>query len=440
MDTRRILEHPTLAAVLSVTFNDDNSWFAVGLDHGFRIYESGTCNPRPSRNIGSGIGMVQMLGRTNILGLVGGGRQTNFSRNKLVLWDDKAKKEVGIISASTSVRGAKVSSKRIVLVLKDRVQVHQTTKPRTLLATYETADNPLGLCCLSSDRIAFPGRTVGHVQLVEIKTGNVSIIPAHTSALRAMALSQDGELLATASEVGTIIRVFATSNCARLHELRRGIDKAIIFSIGFNPSGNYLACTSDKSTLHVFDVPRPGGGGGGGGARPTTSNGGASTAGEPSMGTGNNRPSSPYSVASSSGYGGGGSVIVNGTNIGGSSDMTAPDDGGQSRWGFLSKLPGMPRVFTDKYSFASARFEMADEPVSNGSREPVGTGTGIIGGPLKGNLGWISETEVVVIGAGRDPKWEKFSVQEGGQQTGYQGGGGRKLVRVGWKRYGGETP
>ena len=176
--------------------------------------------------------------------------------------------------------------------------------------------------------------------------------------------------------------------------------------------------------------------------RPTASNGGGTVhaAGEPSMGTGNNRPSSPYSVASSGGYGGGGSVIVNGTSFGGSSDMMAAvgDDGGQSRWGILSKLPMMPRVFTDKYSFASARFEMADEPVSSGSREPGSQG--IIGGPLKGNLGWISETEVVVIGAGRDPKWEKFAVQEGGQQTGYQGGGGRKLVRVAWKRYSGETP
>ncbi|KAK3354401.1 WD40-repeat-containing domain protein [Neurospora tetraspora] len=345
----------------------------------------------------------------------------------LILWDERAGKQAGIISASTSVRGAKMSSKRLVLVLMDRVQVYQTAKPHPLLSTYETTDNPLGLCCLSSERIAFPGRATGHVQLVEISTGNVSIITAHTSALRAMALSQDGELLATASELGTIIRVYATSNCARLHELRRGIDKAIIFSIGFSPSGKYLACTSDKSTLHVFDVTRPGGSSG---TRPTTSNGGTTAAGGEPSATGNNRPSSPYSVASSSG---GGGVMVNGT-IGGS-DMTA-DDGGQGRWGFLSKLPLMPRIFSDPYSFASAKFEMADEPVSNGSREPVG---GIIGGPLKGNLGWISETEMVVIGAGRDPKWEKFAIQEGGQQDGYQGGG-RRLVRVGWKRYGGETP
>lgn len=353
-----------------------------------------------------------------------------------------------------------MSNKRIVLALQDRVQVYQTAAPRKPLATYETAPNPLGLCCLSSERIAFPGRTVGHVQLVEVESGNVSIIPAHTSALRAISLSQDGQLLATASEMGTIIRVYATSNCARLHEIRRGIDKAIIFSLGFNPSGSYLACTSDKSTLHIFDVPRPGYGAGG--ARPTTSGNGGSTVHatpyDPSSGMGSNRPSSPYSVASSGGYGG--SVIVNGgTYGGGSSDMSmtlSGDDGssGSNRWGILSKIPGMPRVFKDTYSFASARFEMADEGPSsgsNGSRDPVDSSSGGgIGGPLKGNLGWISETEVVVIGAGKDPKWEKFAVvlDGGGEQDGYNGyqggghggGGGRRLVRVGWKRYGGETP
>src|SRR5690606_27671723 len=156
-------------------------------------------------------------------------------------------------------------------------------KPPNLLSAYETANNPWGLCCLSPKRLAFPGRTTGHVQLVETTTGNVSIIPAHTSAVKAIQLSPDGELLATASETvcppppphletenplpilkcpltpaqGTLIRVFATSNCARLVELRRGIETATIFSLAFNPPGTMLACTSDKSTLHIFDVPHP---------------------------------------------------------------------------------------------------------------------------------------------------------------------------------------
>ncbi|KAK3396246.1 WD40-repeat-containing domain protein [Sordaria brevicollis] len=384
---------------------------------------------------------------------------------QLVLWDDKNKKQGGVISAQTSIRGAKMSSKRIVLVLMDRVQVYQTGKPHPLLSTYETTENPLGLCCLSSERIAFPGRTVGHVQLIEIASGNVSIIPGHTSALRAMALSQDGELLATASEQGTIIRVHATSTGAKLLELRRGLDKAVIFSLAFSPSGRYLACTSDKSTLHVFNVLRPSGGGNSTGRLSISSNSGNATAGtsEPASATGGGgRPSSPHSVISSSGGYGGGSVMVAGGGAG-SADFVGGGGGGEDsnnhKWGFLSRIPFVPRAFSDAYSFASCKFEMGDEPVGGGS---IGSGIGSrgaesmggVGSPVKGNLGWISETELVVIGAGRDPKWEKFALQDGGQQNGgypsmggagggggggWGPGGGKQLVRVGWKRYGGET-
>lgn len=74
------------------------------------------------------------------------------------------------------------------------------SSPPEKLSIFETADNPLGLCCLGSKIVAFPGRTPGQVQLVELNTGNVSIIPAHGSPLRAMALSPDGEILGTASE------------------------------------------------------------------------------------------------------------------------------------------------------------------------------------------------------------------------------------------------
>ena len=41
-------------------------------------------------------------------------------------------------------------------------------------------------------------------------------IPAHTSALACIALSQDGKMLATASERGTLVRVHSTFDGTRL--------------------------------------------------------------------------------------------------------------------------------------------------------------------------------------------------------------------------------
>jgi len=119
---------------------------------------------------------------------------------QLVLWDDLKSKTALEISALTPVRGVQLSKERIIVVLQNSVRVYKFAKPPSLLASYETAHNPWGICCLSPKTIAFPGRTSGHVQLVEIPSGNVSIIPAHSSSVRAIQLSPDGQLLATASE------------------------------------------------------------------------------------------------------------------------------------------------------------------------------------------------------------------------------------------------
>ena len=58
----------------------------------------------------------------------------------------------------------------------------------------------MGLLCLGAKIFVFPGRTPGQVQMVELSTGNVSILPAHGSPLRGLEISPDGEVLATASE------------------------------------------------------------------------------------------------------------------------------------------------------------------------------------------------------------------------------------------------
>jgi WD40 repeat protein len=317
-----------------------------------------------------------MMGTSNYLALVGGGKSPKFAMNKAIIWDDLKGKTALEITALTAVRGVQLGRERIAVVLQNSVRVYSFAKPPNLLHVYETADNLLGLCCLSERQLAFPGRTSGQIQLVELSTGNVSIIPAHSSSLKAMSFSPDGELLASASDTGTLIRVYSTSNCARLVELRRGVDPASIFSLGFSPSGTMLACTSDKSTLHVFDVPHP--------RR-------ASTHRSQQLGT---------------------AGVV---------------DNNAGKWGILGKIPLMPRMFSDVYSFASAPFEAGDETAIGGIPFTDGTVLGTTK-PPKGVIGWISEDSLAVIGAGQDARWEKFVIVDGED-------GKRHCVREGWKRY-----
>ncbi|KAL4808761.1 WD40-repeat-containing domain protein [Aspergillus unguis] len=369
MNTRQVIDESRGAYSQSTTFNSDNSFFSVGLDTGYSVFTSNPCELKVSQNLNGGIGLAVMLGHTNYLALVGGGRQPKFPQNKLVIWDDTKNKAVITLEFRTSVLGVRLSKSRIVVALLNSIHTFAFSIPPKKLSVFDTADNPLGLACLGQKLLAFPGRSSGQVQCVELETGNVSIIPAHSTPLRAMTLSPDGEVLATASEAGTLIRVFATSSCSKVAELRRGVDRAIIFSLAISPSNNLLAVTSDKSTLHVFDLPHP-----------------------------QNLPYKNQHASSS-------------------------DEGANNKWGILGKIPLLPRMFSDVYSFASAHFEMGDE-----GYDPNPAVSSALARPLKGVIGWSDDRTLIVLGSGTDGRWEKFVLYEGEE-------GKRVCVRKGWKRY-----
>ncbi|KKK13663.1 SVP1-like protein [Aspergillus ochraceoroseus] len=318
----------------------------------------------------AGIGVAIMLGQSNYLAIVGGGRQPKFPQNKLVIWDDAKQKAVITLEFRTSVLGVQLSKSRVVVALLNSIHIFAFSNPPQKLSVFETTDNSLGLACLGQKVLAFPGRSPGQVQIVELETGNVSIIPAHSTPLRAMALSPDGEVLATASEAGTLIRIFSTSNCTKMAELRRGVDHALIFSLAISPSNNLLAVTSDKSTLHIFDLPHP----------------------------------VPYR----------------------NQPASSSEEGVNQKWGILGKIPLLPRVFSDVYSFASAHFDLGEGTVpGSGFVPPLGNS---LGRPLKGIIGWFDDRTILVVGSGRGGRWEKFVLREGED-------GKRHCMREGWKRY-----
>jgi len=92
-----------------------------------------------------------------------------------------------------------------------------------------------------------------HIELYDLKS--TQIVHAHTGELSQIALNRDGSRLATASEKGTLIRIFDTASGDRLKELRRGADRAEIYSLAFNADSTALCLSSDKGTVHIFGLP-----------------------------------------------------------------------------------------------------------------------------------------------------------------------------------------
>lgn len=296
--------------LLSAAFNQDLGCFAISYESGFRVYNSDpmelnvkrefdhdsrrnslTGSPRSKGNTelgadiangtGGGIGIAQMLHRTNYLALVGGGRNPKFPQNKVVIWDDLKRRPALSLEFLSPVLNVLLSRTHIIVVLLTNVHVFAFSSPPTRIASYETAENPHGISVMAGSVLAFPARTDGQIQIVTLDVTSsssasdppgsaafpgragtntsspkalVTIVRAHRGHIRCLALNSTGSVIASASDMGTIVRLHSTHSTALLHEFRRGLDRAIIYSMAFSPSSTRLGVLSDKNTLHVFDT------------------------------------------------------------------------------------------------------------------------------------------------------------------------------------------
>ncbi|GAB4820207.1 hypothetical protein N2152v2_007253 [Parachlorella kessleri] len=302
-----------LRDLLYIDFNQDYQCFAVGASNGFRVYNCEPFKETFRREFApGGVAIVEMLFRCNIMALVGGGTAPKYPPNKVMIWDDHQGRCIGELSFRSQVRAVRLRRDRIVVALEHKVLVYNFADLR-LLHTIETLSNPSGLLALSPSAdqtvLACPGLHVGQVRVELYDTRRTKFIAAHNSDVRCLTLSSNGKLLVTASEKGTLIRVFSTGDGSKLQEVRRGSDPARIYSLAFSRGEwpDWLAVTSDKGTLHVFslrrgmgqgEAARGGGGGSSGGASSSNGSNAAATGADDASPTRAN-PTSALSFVSS---------------------------------------------------------------------------------------------------------------------------------------------
>lgn len=321
-----------LDALLSVAFNQDHGCFACGTQTGFRIYNCDPFKETFRREFdGAGIAIVEMLFRCNILALVGGGKSPRYSPNKVMIWDDHLSRCIGELSFRTEVRAVRLRRDRIIVVLQFRIYVYNFADLK-LLHQIETWSNTKGICALSPSPktcvLACPGQRKGEVRVELYTSKKTRFIMAHDSSLACLSLSLDGSLLATASNKGTLVRIFNTADGTKLQELRRGVERAEIYSLVFHPNLRWLAVSSAKGTVHVFTI------------KPTT------------------EEARSEAIANTSSASADGSALSPGKNndspLGSSSlSMSSPSANAGSSLSFMKGV--LPKYFSSEWSFSQFR-------------------------------------------------------------------------------------
>uniref|UniRef100_U3JIF3 Uncharacterized protein n=1 Tax=Ficedula albicollis TaxID=59894 RepID=U3JIF3_FICAL len=222
-----------------------------------------------AEQVGS-VGLVEMLNRSNLLAIVGGGSHPKFPDASVLIWDDAREGKDKLVlefSFPKPVLAVRMRHDRLVVALQSRLFVFSFPHRPSKLFEFDTRDNPKGegnwLCpprtwaalVILGEHWGSTGPVPPSQDLGSAKPGSSSApvtINAHQSEVGCAALGPSGALVASASRRGTLIRLFCTQSRARLLELRRGTDPATLYCLSFSPDCSFLCAVSDKGTGHVF--------------------------------------------------------------------------------------------------------------------------------------------------------------------------------------------
>lgn len=260
-----------------VTFNQDYSCLAVGTSRGFRIYHTDPFAKIFSSDDGN-VALIEMLFSTSLVALI-------LSPRHLVIQNTKRSSIICELTFPSAVLAVRLNRKRLAVVLEEEIYLYDISN-MTLLYTIATSPNPNAICALapSSENcyIAYPlpkpredagdkrpshapplstyvAPTTGEVLIFDtLKLEALNVVEAHRAPLSCIALNNEGTLLATASETGTIIRVFSLPQGTKLYQFRRGTYPSTIYSMSFNLSSTLLCVSSTTDTVHIFRLGVPG--------------------------------------------------------------------------------------------------------------------------------------------------------------------------------------
>ncbi|KAH7908911.1 WD40 repeat-like protein [Hygrophoropsis aurantiaca] len=268
----------TNANMLFANFNQDFSCISVGTRKGYSITNCDPFGRVYTMNDGAR-GIVEMLFCTSLIALVGAADQPQSSPRKLQIVNTKRQSMICELLFPSSILAVKLNRKTLVIVLETEIYIYDISNMR-LLHVIETTPNPEAICALSpsadSSYLAYPSpvpspastlspqaspappastQQSGDVLLFSTRSLTVAnVIQAHKAPISFLSINSAGTLLATASDKGTVIRVWSIPGSEKLYQFRRGTREARIYSINFNVVSTLLAVSSAHDTVHIFKL------------------------------------------------------------------------------------------------------------------------------------------------------------------------------------------
>lgn len=244
---------------ICASFNQDTTSLSVGTKTGYRLFSVTSVDKLDCIHEGAecpDVYIVERLFSSSLVVVV----SLSMPR-RMNVYHFKKGTEICNYSYSNNILSVRLNRQRLVVCLEESIYIHNIKDMKLLKTLLNTPINPSGLCALSVNHsnsyLAYPGSaTIGEITVYDANSlSTVTLIQAHDSPLAALTFNTSGSKLASASEKGTVIRVFSIPEGDKLFEFRRGMKRYVsISSLSFSADTQFLCASSNTETVHIFKL------------------------------------------------------------------------------------------------------------------------------------------------------------------------------------------
>ncbi|XP_041491588.1 WD repeat domain phosphoinositide-interacting protein 1 isoform X2 [Microtus oregoni] len=215
------------AALSCFSFNQDCTSLAIGTKAGYKLFSLSSVEQLDQvhgSNEIPDVYIVERLFSSSLVVVV-----SHTKPRQMNVYHFKKGTEICNYSYSSNILSIRLNRQRLLVCLEESIYIHNIKDMKLLKTLLDIPSNPTGLCALSINHsnsyLAYPGsQTTGEIVLYDGNSlKSVCTIAAHEGTLAAITFNSSGSKLASASEKGTVIRVFSVPDGQKLYEFRRGM-------------------------------------------------------------------------------------------------------------------------------------------------------------------------------------------------------------------------
>ena len=255
--------------MLSCSFNQTKTLFTIGTMKSFRIYRINPEFPKIKnrltlyeRVLDGAISICEVYFESNLIVLVGGCKIPKFQKNKVIFWDEEKCKITNEMVFNTFIKNVKLKADYIfvstesalhvinLLSLQEIDSIDLTGIPKNCslkgLFSINTSSTSTILCC--------PDQNEGFIKIKNYDDNTTLLLNAHKSSIDLIQLSDDGNIVATASQKGNIVRIFRTMDGLNIGKLRVAKNGRKICNIAFDSHCDTLAVNCSCGEIFIYDI------------------------------------------------------------------------------------------------------------------------------------------------------------------------------------------